>query len=207
MVKNHNFGQILTFGDSCTDSLYRYEGQIWCSTANLRSTLTRQISSECVHCVCFRWPKPQFWAHMDIGGGSCTDPSVSIRTKFSAPEQTHSVRLRAKFRLAPKNRFAVFELRHLVMWTVGGNFRKLNTGAQLQTFPYPTPSKSFLYSSAFMAKSGAQTLAFKSLTNEQTDKNATFLAARQQVKSEPHQTWHGDREPQGVPAPLKRLGV
>ena len=41
---------------------------------------------------------------------------------------------------------------HLVVSPVGGNLRKMNTGAQLQTFPYPTASKSFLYSNAFMAK-------------------------------------------------------
>jgi len=29
-----------------------------------------------------------------------------------------------------------------------------NTGAQLQIFPYPAVSKSFLYSNAFMAKFG-----------------------------------------------------
>jgi len=42
--------------------------------------------------------------------------------------------------------------------------------AQLQAFPYPTASKSFLYFNAFMAKSGAQSLTFKSVTNRQTDK-------------------------------------
>jgi len=43
-------------------------------------------------------------------------------------------------------------------------------GAQLQTFPYPTASKSFLYANAFIAKCGAQSLTFKSVTNKQTDK-------------------------------------
>ena len=61
------------------------------------------------------------------------------------------------------------------------NLRKLSKGAQLQTFAYPTASKSFLYSNAFMAKSSAQSLTFKSVTNKQTDKqtdkkNSTFLA-------------------------------
>jgi len=51
----------------------------------------------------------------------------------------------------------------------------LNTGAQLQTFPYPKVSKSFLYSNAFMAKSGAQTLTFKSVTNKQTNKKLNFF--------------------------------
>jgi len=58
---------------------------------------------------------------------------------------------------------------------VGSSLRKLNTGAQLQTFPYPTVSKSFLYSNAFMAKSGAQSLTFKSVTNRQTNKRTKKL--------------------------------
>jgi len=49
-----------------------------------------------------------------------------------------------------------------------------NTGAQLQTFPYPTVSKWFLYSNAFMAKSGAQSLTFKSVTDRQTKKLYVF---------------------------------
>jgi len=56
------------------------------------------------------------------------------------------------------------------MSTVGGNVRKLNTGAQLQTFPYPTASKSFLYSNAFMAKSGAQTVDVQKRDGRQTNK-------------------------------------
>jgi len=63
-----------------------------------------------------------------------------------------------------------FGLRHLVVSPVGGNLRKLNTDAQPQTFPYPTASILFLYSNAFMAKSGSQLLTFKSVTNKQTNK-------------------------------------
>jgi len=69
------------------------------------------------------------------------------------------------------------------MSPIGSSLRKLNTGAELQTFPYPKVSKSFLYSNAFMAKSGAKSLTFKSVTDRQTDKqtdkqrkNSTFLA-------------------------------
>jgi len=82
-------------------------------------------------------------------------------------EQTHSVPLRAKFRLdrfilspsgGEKPQFLpFFGLLHLMVSLVGGNLRKLNTGAQLQTFPYPTASKSFLYSNAYMAKLGGRT--------------------------------------------------
>jgi len=107
----------------------------------------------------------------------------------------HSICLPAKFCLDPfilsssageKPQFlAFFGLQHLVMLPIGINLRKLSTGAQLQTVPYPVASKSFLYSNAFVAKSGAQTLTFKSVTDRQTDKqtdrqtdkNSTFLAA------------------------------
>jgi len=72
---------------------------------------------------------------------------------------------------AKKNQFlkpCLNGLRHLVVSPIGSNLRKLNTGAQLETFPYPTASKSFLYSNAFMAKSGAQSLTFKSVTDRET---------------------------------------
>jgi len=45
-----------------------------------------------------------------------------------------------------------FGLSHLVVSPIGSSLRKLNTGAQLQTFPYPMASKSFLYANAFLAK-------------------------------------------------------
>jgi len=90
-----------------------------------------------------------------------------------------------------------FGLWHLVMLPVGISLRKLSTGAQLQTFPYPSASKSFLYSNVFMVKSGAQTLTFKSVMDRQTNNKKTqrFWPPRRQVKSEPHQTWHGDSGP------------
>jgi len=55
----------------------------------------------------------------------------------------------------------------------GSSLRKLDTDAQLQTFPYPTVSKLFLYSNDFMAKSGAQSLTFRSVTDKQTDRQKT----------------------------------
>jgi len=93
-----------------------------------------------------------------------------------------------------------FGLRHLVLSPIGNSLTKLNTVAQLQTFPYPRASKSFLYSNAFIAKSGAQTLRFKSVMDKQTNKHTDnktqrFWPPQRRVKSEPHQTWHGDRGP------------
>jgi len=64
--------------------------------------------------------------------------------------------------------FAIFWTLAFSGVAIGSSLRKLNTGAQQQTFPYPTASKSFLYSNAFMAKSGTQSLTLKSVTNKQT---------------------------------------
>jgi len=124
-----------------------------------------------------------------------------MMAKFGVLEETLGVRLRAEFRL---DRFTLSTsdgespqilsfvgLRHFVVSPIGGNLRKMNMGAQLQTFPSATVSKLFLYFNAFMAKSGAQSDVQKSdgqtdrQTNRQT-KNSTFLAWRR-MKSEPHQ--------------------
>ena len=92
-------------------------------------------------------------------------PWYTLRCQIS-PRSVYSVTLcRRKTTILP-----FFGLRHLVVSPVGSSLRKLNTDAQLQTFPYPTASKSFLYSNAFMAKSGAQPLRFKSVTVRQTNR-------------------------------------
>jgi len=137
MAKNHNFSRILTFWGSCTEPLLPMRvkfGVREAPRADPRSTVTRQISSECVHCVGFRWlkttilgqfwyfwgllyrspftdedqilcagadprstftrqipsecvhcslsasggQKPQFWANFDILGDSCTDPLLPM---------------------------------------------------------------------------------------------------------------------------------
>jgi len=69
---------------------------------------------------------------------------------------------------------------------------KVEHGAQLQTFPYPMASKLFLSSNAFMAKSGTQSLTFKSMTDRETDKkNSTFLAAPAagEIRAPPNLAW------------------
>ena len=152
--------------------------------------------------------KPQFWANFDIFGASVSNPftdEAKYMVCYSRPEVYAyvlgfvSICLFCRPLAAKKNQFChslpYFGLRHLVVSPFGSSLRKLNTGAQLQTFPYPTVSESFLYSNAFMAKSGAQSLTFKSVKNRQRNrqKNSTFLASRRRVKSQPHQTWQGDR--------------
>jgi len=67
VAKNHNFGQILTFGGLLYRIPFTDEGQILCA-GGPRYTLTYEISCGCVLCVGFRGPKPQFWTNFDIWG-------------------------------------------------------------------------------------------------------------------------------------------
>ena len=77
-----------------------------------------------------------------------------------------------------------FGLRHLVVSPIGSSLRKLNTGAQLQTFPYPMVSKLLLYFNALMAKSGLQSDIRKH--DGQTDRqNTQSFWPPQRVKTEP----------------------
>jgi len=94
-----------------------------------------------------------------------------------------------------------FGLRHLVMSPTGISLRKMSTGAQLQTFPYPTASKSFLYPQRLHGEFGRTNSDVQKRdeqtrhTDRQTKKTQRFWPPRRRVKSEPHQTWHGDRGP------------
>jgi len=138
----------------------------------------------------------QLWANFDIWG-LLYCPLLPTRAKFGVVEHTHGLHLQATFRLDQFIFFAVWRerpkilpfywLRHFLASAVGGNLRKLNTGAQLQTIPYPMVSKLFLYSNAFMAKS---------CKIWQTNKKIQrFWPTQWRVKSEPHQTSNGDRGP------------
>jgi len=85
-----------------------------------------------------------------------------------------------------------FELRHLVLSPIGNSLTKLNAGAQLQTFPYPIASKLFLYSNAFNAKSGEQSLTFKSVTDRQTNrqtKKLNVLVTPGEIRAPPNLAW------------------
>ena len=130
-------------------------GQIWAARADPRSTSTGQISSECVHCVGCRWPKTtilgkfwHFWGllyrppFIDEGQIWCAiaDPRSTLTCQISSRSGFFCRPLVAK----NPQFLRFFGLRHLVLSPIGNSLIKLNTGAQLQTFPYPTASKSFL---------------------------------------------------------------
>ena len=123
--------------------------------------------------------KLQFWANFDILGAPVSTPFYRWEPNlvcYSRPAvygyvpNFVSIGLFCRPLVAKKTNLRFLGLRHLVLSPIGNSLRKLSTGAQLQTFPYSTASKSFLYSNAFMAKSGAQTLTFKRVTDKQTNK-------------------------------------
>ena len=143
-----------------------------------------------------------------------------MRAKFGVLQQTHGVRLHAKFCLdrfillpsgGEKPNFLPF------FWTSAfsgvANWQqseKVEHRCTTTNLHYPTVSKSFPYSNAFMAKSGAQSRTFKSVTNRQTDKQTKktrFWLPRRRVKSKRHQTWHGDRGTRARSCTSKNFGV
>ena len=110
--------------------------------------------------------------------------------------------------------FRFFGLWHLLMSSIGIHLRKLNTGAQLQTTcPQSNGIKIVsvlqrLHGKIRRTISHAQKRDEQ--TNKQTDKqtkNSTFWPPRRRVKSEPHQTWHGDRGPRARSCTCKTFGV
>jgi len=129
--------------------------------------------------VCHCGQKPQFWANFDFLGAPVptpftdegqiwcpiADPWYMLTCQISS-QSVYSVAL--CWQINPI--FAVFGLWHLVLSPIDSSLRKLNRCAQLQTFPYPTVSKTSLYSNAFVAKLGAQSLTVKSATNRQTNR-------------------------------------
>jgi len=179
VARNHNFAQILTFlGAPVPTPFYRWGSNLVCYSSVLHA---------------------KFWANFDFLG-------APVPTSFDQwGPNSHCMCLRAKFCLdrfilspsvGKKTQFLpFFGLRHLVLSPIGNSLTKLNTGAQLQTFPYPTASKLFLYSNAFMAKLGAQSLTFKSVTNKQTNRQRDRQTKKLNVFGHPDGGWN--------PSPIK----
>jgi len=111
---------------------------------------------------------PQFWANFDFSG-----------LPYRPLHQRGSNVVCYRPLLAKNLNFCCFfGLQNLVVSPIGSGLRKLDMGAQLQTFPYPTTSKLFLYSNAFRQKSRAQSLTFKSMTNKQTNRQKLNVFSR-----------------------------
>jgi len=99
-----------------------------------------------------------------------------------------------------------------------GNLRKLNTNAQLQTFPYPTASKSFLYSQRLHGEIW-RTISDIQKRDRQTDKTRNSIPHFDQISvkisvlgvlypyrcTDGGEIWHGGGEPK-VPSSMPRRG-
>jgi len=87
IAKDHYLGQNFDIWETPVPTPFTDEGQIWHARADPRSTLTRQISSQCVHCVSFWWPKNTIWANFDLWGAPVPTPFYLWGPSFS---YTHS---------------------------------------------------------------------------------------------------------------------
>ena len=65
MAKNHNFGQILTFGDSCTEHRLLM-GVKFCVLQETHAKFHVNV----FFVLASGSPKPQFWTNCDIWGGA-----------------------------------------------------------------------------------------------------------------------------------------
>ena len=146
----------------------------------------------------------QFWAKFDIFGGSCTDPfyrrgpnlvCYSRPTTYGYLSNFVSIGLLSPSGGKKPQFLPYFRLLHSVVSPFGSNLRKLNTGAQLQTFPIhryqnrfctPTPSCEIGRTNSDVEKRDGQT---DRQTNRQ--KNSTFLAtpAAGEIRASPNLAW------------------
>ena len=74
---------------------------------------------------------------------------------------------------------------------------KVEHGRTTTNFPLPNGIKIVSVLQRLHGEIGLTTLTFKSVTDKQTNRQKTQRSwpPRRRVKSEPHQTWHGDRGP------------
>ena len=161
--------------------------------------------------------KPQVWANFDIWGLLYRPHFTNEGQMWCAiadpryrPTLTCHISSRSVYSVALCWRktpiFAVFWTSAFRVVAIWQQSDKVEHGCTTTT---PTASKSFLCSNAFIAKSGAQSLTFKNVTNKQTDRQTItqrFWPPRRRVKSEPHQTWHGDRGPRARSCISKTFG-
>ena len=204
VTKNRNFWTNFdNFGRSCTNPLLPMRAKFGVLEQTQGLHLPAKFHLNVFIVSASVGQSPQFWVNVDIFVGSCTDRfyrwgsnlvCYDRLTVYAYVPNFVSIGLFCRPLLATKPIFAVFWTSAFSGVAKWQQSEKVGQGAQLQTFPYPTVSKSFLYSNAFMAKSGVRKRDEQ--TNRQTKrKTQRFWPPRRPVKSEPHQTWHGDRGP------------
>jgi len=172
VANNHNFGKFWLLGAPVPTPFYQWGPNLVCHSRPKVYTYTPNFIWMCS--LCWLPVVKNSFGQISTFWGRLYQPPFTDEGEIWCAIADPPCTLTCQFRL---NRFILwpfggekpqflpfFGLRHLVVLPTGSSLTKLNTGAQLQTFPYPKASKSFLYSNAFMAKSGAQSLTFKSVT-------------------------------------------
>ena len=136
-----------------------------------------------------------FWTNFDIGRGSCTDPLLPMRSKFSAacaradPWCTlRAMQISSRSVMSPSGRdktqtFPFFGLRHFVVSPTAGSLIKLNTGAQL----YKPRHQNHLRLHGEIRRTNSDVQKRDEQTHTKTQR---FWPLRRRVNSDTHQTCH-----------------
>ena len=98
VAENHNFGQILTLGGSCTDPLLPMKVKF----GVLKQIERLHLHAEChlnVFIVSPSGGQKQNFGHIFNFVGSCTGSLLPLRVKFGVLKRTERLHLRAKFHL------------------------------------------------------------------------------------------------------------
>jgi len=178
LLKYWNFDQILTFCGTLVTMLPDPD-QICNETVHTCSTLTCQISSHCVHCVGFQWPKTtiagKFWhVGLQYGPPFTHEGQICCARAYPCSRLTYQISSRSHYFLA-------------VWWRKMWNFVILlapafcgvvscrlseNVEHECTTTNLPLSNGIKIVSvlQRLHAKSGAQVLTFKSVTDRRTDR-------------------------------------
>ena len=185
VAENHNFWQIWTFWGSYTGPLLPMR-----VTFGVLKQTKRQISSECVHSVGFRWPKTTIFGQFWLLGASRSVYSIAL--------------WRRKKQFLPFFWTSAFS--DVDSWRKS---EKVEHGCTTTNLPLSNGIKIISVLQRLHGEIG-QTNSDVSVTDKKasrTDKKLNVLSpTRRRVKSEPHQTWYGGRGPQARSCIFKTFG-
>jgi len=131
-----------------------------------------------------------------------------MRAKFGAIEQTHGIRLRAKFRPPQFLRFFFdFGISGVAYWQQSEKVEHEWTTTNLPLLNGIQIVSVLQHLHCELRRVNCDVQKRDGQTDKQTDKETQrFWLSEWRVKSEPHQTWHGDRGPQTRSCTSKTFG-
>jgi len=165
--------------------------------------------------------KPQFLANFDFLGAPVPTPfdrsgpnlmCYSRPMVYAYVPNFVWIALFCRPLLAKTPNFCRFGLWHLVFSPIGNSLTKLNTSALCTTTNLPLPNGIKIVSipQRFHGEIGRTNSDVQKRDGQkrdgQTKKLNVFWSPRRRMKFEPHQTWHGDREPRARSCTSKSFG-